>query len=581
MRFACEAPARFLVERLTDFLPAAFLVERLAVFFLIVVATDLAPTGWLIARFVITDVIDTMAAALKKVIENLADSADASEAEWSVACRQIVDAALNADELPSIMQSLSALAMPHGSPHANERLRSDRLWSLVLEKLWRATPNLPLRQVVDASLVDRAAQLYHALGAASRSRHHLLRLLAAAGTRPALAAFAELLASDPPRKSDDALLAFVPLFQRPDYPPDAVFPRLLDARHDAAIATAALDLANYLTSSGRAARHPAADRVARLAELLGGLVGRLARLEERPAEFAASPADLNAMVSESIGLIVAIVHALRLIGDASATGKLHQALALGHRRVRTEAAYALASLGDEMGIEVLAEMAAEPVVRSGALAYLSQLGRLDRAPEPYRSPTARAEGDLAARLALPTYFGAPPQSLELIDATRRPWPGCREPADCYLFRYEYRSGERSLSGIGMAGPLVHAFQVDLADLPIDDIYAAYAGWGTEHAQISEIDADQLSPRQQLAWESASQRLIERGYQSPRLIKLGLFLGEEHFVAAAERHGRAGTAIAWGDQVEWHAHASTPRSPSETEIYCIFKGRRLLRAFRAD
>lgn len=520
-----------------------------------------------------------MAAALKKLIENLPDLAESTDAEWSSACRLLADAALEAHELPSVVQTLLPLAQSCSASRASERLSSDRLWWTMLEKLWRASPTAALARALDSSTIDGVMRVYRSLGPSSRARHHLLRLLATAGTRPALAAFAELVASDPPRKSDDAMLAFVPLFQRPDYPPDALFPRLLDAQDDAAIVTAVLDLANYLTASGRIDRHPAAPRAARLVNLLGGLVGRLARLEEHPAEFAASPADLNAIVSESTGLIVAIVNALGLIGEPAAAGKLHQALELGHRRVRTEAAFALARLGDETGVEILAQMAAEPVVRSCALAYLDELGKLDRVPESLRTPPTRAEGELAARLALPTYFGAPPHALELVDASRRSWPGCPEPVDCYLFRYEYRSGERSLSGIGMAGPLVHAFQVDLADLPPDDIYAAYAGWGTEHPEISELEADDLSPAQQAAWQSARQRLVEQGYRSPRLVKLGRFFGEEHWVAAAQWQQRPGTAIVCGDQIEWHGDAGTPRSPGETEIYYLFKGRRLLRAFR--
>ncbi|HJT34533.1 MAG TPA: HEAT repeat domain-containing protein [Pirellulales bacterium] len=522
-----------------------------------------------------------MAAALKKLIENLPNLAESADAEWSAACRQLDDAALESSELPSVVQALLHLAQLCDMSGASQRLSSERLWWTVLEKLWRASPTAELARALDSSTIDGIMRVYRSLGPGSRARHHLLRLLATAGTRTALAAFAELVASDPPRKSEDAVLAFVPLFQRPDYPPDALFPRLLDAQDDAAIVTAVLDLANYLTASGLTDRHPAAPRAARLVGLLGGLVGRLARLEEHPAEFAASPADLNAIVSESTGLIVAIVNALALIGEPSVTGKLHQALALGHRRVRTEAAFALARLGDETGIEVLAQMATEPVVRACALAYLDELGKLDCAPEPYRTPAARAEGELAARLALPTYFGAPPQALELVDTSRRLWPGCPEPVDCYLFRYEYRAGERSMSGIGMAGPLAHAFQVDLADLPPDDIYAAYAGWGTEHPEISELEADDLSPIQQAAWQSARQRLVEHDYHSPRLIKLGRFFGEEHFVAAAQWQERPGTAIVCGNQIEWHGHAGTPRSPGETEIYYLFKGRRLLRAFRRD
>src|SRR5262249_25481027 len=59
---------------------------------------------------------------------------------------------------------------------------------------------------LDNGAVARITSLYGDLGESSRARHHLLRLLAAAGERRALEAFAALMAADPPRRAGRARL---------------------------------------------------------------------------------------------------------------------------------------------------------------------------------------------------------------------------------------------------------------------------------------------------------------------------------------------------------------------------------------
>jgi hypothetical protein len=496
--------------------------------------------------------------------------------EWSVYCHELAAAPIACDRLPIALTRLAEVleqGTAQGGP-ASERLTSDRFWMLALEKLWRGVTAQELAESLTPESVRQAARLYRQLGPASRARHQLLRLLAGSGQRGALETFGELLVTEPPSEANEVILSFVPLFQHKNYPADALFPRLLEALHDATLATVVLDLANHLTRSGRVARHPAAGRVDRLSLLLGGVVARLAKLEERPDEFARSPAELNQIVSDSTGLVVALTNALALIGDTRVTGKLHQTLELSHRRIRTEAASALATLGDERGTEVLVEMAAEPVVRLRALATLDELGQLDKVPPLHRSAEARAEAELAVRLALPTYFGAPPHRLELVDACRQPWPGCERPIDCYLFRYEYRFGERLIEGIGMVGPVVHALRADLADLPPHDIYAAYAGWGTEHEEIEETD--DLNDREQAAWTSRRGELIEMGYDDPQVIKVGRFFGQTHYVAVSHRHHQPGIVVDDGLNVEWFSSTGAARSVGPDEAYYIVKGRKLLR-----
>jgi hypothetical protein len=454
---------------------------------------------------------------------------------------------------------------------------AEKLVALLLEKVWQAIGAAPRR--LEPGTVAEIRELYGRLGLRSRARHLLLRALAADDGRESLAAFSELAVGDPPAFAADAAVAFVPLFQRSSQSAGQLFPRLLDALAHPAIAGVVLDLANYLARQGLVARHPAAERTAALASLLGELAMRLEQLQEHPRQFGSS-ANVAAMVSESVALLVALCDALGQIGDERVAGKLHQALSLSHRRVRTEAAAALARLGDPAGGRALAALAAEPAVRTRALAYLEELAIVDRVPEEHRSPQARAAGDLAALLSEPGFFGLAPTSIELYDERRQPWPGYDQPVDCYLFRYEYRLAGGSFWGIGIAGPMVHALHVDLADLPPSDIYAVYAGWFAEHSEIGESAPSALSAEEEAWWEKLRAELDEQ-FEAIELIKLGRFFGELHAVASARRGGHAGVLIHDGRQIDWHPAGRGSRPLTATELYQMHKGRKLLRAFGAS
>lgn len=515
---------------------------------------------------------------LEQLLHDLANFAELGADARADCRRRAARVALESDEdAESFLSALNGIAESRSDEPA---LRNDQtLWSALLGAVHRALAQPTAH--VQAETVRRATSLYQWLGADSQARHLLLACLAASDRRDALAAFAELVVADPPARPQDAALAFVPLFQRRDDAAASLFPRLLDALEHPAVAAVILDLANFLCRQRKVAPHPASSRATQLGVLLGALVSRLARLEEQPGEYASSPAALHALVGECVELIVTLCHALGMIGDESLGGKLRQALELSHRRLRTEAAFSLAQLGDDEGLKTLAEMAAEPVVRPRALAYLEELGQLSRAREADRSPTARAEGELAAWLSQPTQFGMPPHRLDLFDSQRQFWPGFTEPVDCYLFRYEYRIADRVLSGVAIAGPLTHALRADLADLPPAEIYAAYAGWHAEHEAIQERTPEQLSNEQRQRWEQRSQELAERGFQDIELVQLGSFFDEEAYVASASKAGQSGVVILAGRQLEWHLPGPGSRSLGPHELYLIHKGRKLLRAFNPD
>ncbi len=194
---------------------------------------------------------------------------------------------------------------------------------------------------------QQAAALYRHLGPPSTARAYLLCLLTGARTPSALAAFTELIVADPPRDPTFVAAAFGPLFQHRDYDPASLFPALLDGLKHVSLAAAILDLSNFVTRERILPQHPAAGRSQEIALLLAGLVGRLGQIEAAPPGDGQEVEATRGQVKEGISLAVSLCDALALIGDKSAVGKLYQAMELSHRRLRAEAAAALATAGRE------------------------------------------------------------------------------------------------------------------------------------------------------------------------------------------------------------------------------------------
>jgi hypothetical protein len=355
----------------------------------------------------------------------------------------------------------------------------------------------------------------------------------------------------------------------------------LDGLEHPSVAGAIVDLANFVTREGLVQQHPAADRTPQLASLLGGLTQRLARFQDRPHEAGPTVVEASKRISEGVSLSVSLCDALALIGARSAVGKLYQTLGLRHRRLRTEAAAALARLGEKPGVDALVAMAAEPVARLRALAYAEELGVLDQVVQEHRTPRARAEAELALWLAQPTQLGAPPTRCELIDTRTQHWPGYEAPVACYLFRFTYERGAASYTNIGIAGPLPHAFIADLSDLPPADIYAAFAGWQAEHEEIYEVEADAWSEEQRRAAELLERRLRGSGYEAIQPVALAHVFGHRALVAVASLRGESGVAVVDADQLQWRPHAGSRRPLGPREAYYIYVGRQLLRAFNPE
>jgi hypothetical protein len=403
------------------------------------------------------------------------------------------------------------------------------------------------------------------------------------GDAESLSELAEILAIAPPQDDSDVMQLLAPLFQQRRREAAELFPGLFGALAHPSVAAPVLDLANFLTREKVVSRHPGADLSAQLAALLGEVVQSLQLLQERVGEPDESPAELSRRVARGVALAVSLCDALAQIGDTAAIPKLRQALELGHRRVRTEAAAALARLGDKAGEDQLIQLAAEPVARLRVLAYADELGLADQIEPEFKTPAARAEAELCVWLAEPTQFGVPPSRCELFDQRRMFWPGYTEPMDCFLFRFQYvvtieGEGERSFSNIGIAGPLAHAFVADLGDLAPDDIYAAFAGWHGSHDEILEFDVARLSKSEKLEVERLKRRLHDAGYTNIEPQTMGYFFGDKSLVASAAREGVSGVAVADFAEISFFPQRSARRPLGAAEAYCIYKGRKLLKTF---
>lgn len=464
---------------------------------------------------------------------------------------------------------------------------ADREWQALEARTFSALAEGVLREgslppAADEPAEDLTAwlELYRGLGPQDRARQHLLRGLLMGPTGATLVRAIDLLAEDPPPLADDAVHACWPLFRRTDLAVEELFPRLFAALAQPSMAAIVLDLANYFTLSGRAAVHPAQERVEPLSRLLRGLVERLRRSEEDPRGVADTAEGLREQINDTVALFTSLSHALGLVGDRRAVPALTQGLDVGHRRVQLEAAAALGRLGEVAGLEHLAALAREPAARSRALAYLAELDALDRVAAELLTPLARAEGDLAHWLADPQHLGAAPSRIWLLEERPLAWPGFDEPQNCFLFGFEYAFARGALAGVGLAGPLTLGLPGAWDDLTPDDLFGYFAGWQTEHPEIRHWTADELGPR----WTAHEARLAARlagqetNYAGVRLELVGQFFDQLVWVAAAEREAEPGILVVDEHATYWWASRAESRRLGPLEAYWIYQGRQILSTF---
>ena len=423
-------------------------------------------------------------------------------------------------------------------------------------------------------------QLALALPDETPNQHLLLHLLAMIRSGESLGLLSEILVNHPPKQWMHGALVISPLMQRNDWPVDAFYPDALQCLIHPSLASPLLDLANYLTRTQRVDQHPATDQIQALNHLLGEVSRRLGAFEENPRAFGTDVDTVQNTLGEAVALAVSLCDAVGLIGDESSIGKLNQTVDLRHRRVQCEAAGALAKFGDDVGQKRLIELSADPAARLRAIEYADELGFGDAIEEEYRTDNATAEAELALWLSQPQQMGVPPTDIEVIETRRLLWPSFSNPIDVFLVRFEYNFGDRSYSNVGIAGPATHALSVDVADMPVDDIFAIYAGWHAEHPDIFTITADQFNEAQSRSVEPLQQHLQHLGYESIQPSMLGFLLDEVAGVFKAKRDNIDCLVVTDALETIDRPTAGRTRPVQPSDIFNLYKGRKMLRTFNS-
>ncbi len=481
--------------------------------------------------------------------------------------------ALDRDAWEHWLEALTAATpLPHGGGEA----------TALLERTLRKLHVAMLGPQGFAELPDgldfaRWAAWHRELASDATGRSRLVLMLARDGSSPALDALLAIWRGEAPTDERGTDEAFATLMQRGSGDLPRLFPDLFDIAATPAFAAAVLDLANFLFRSGTVDLHPAAERLPRLRQLLERLTVELEKIENDPSS-AGTPAEVQTKIAASLSLGVALCDCFALTRYEPAIATLRYAMSLGHRRLRCEAAWGLARLGDESGVTELVMLAEEPVARLRVIAYADELGVGDRIPPELRTDEAMAESEMAIWLSEPGRMGLAPAELTCVDRRRLAWPGYDDPSECRLWKYVYDFGRGRYENLGITGPRPLAVTVDLIGLPFDEVYALFAGLQAEHEEILEQDVRDLAPGHAPEIARLERRLKDRGLDEIVPLRFGSFFGERVLVARAKFGGRSGIAVADSIEVLWRPDRNRQRPLGPDECHAIYRGRKLLGAF---
>lgn len=500
-------------------------------------------------------------------------TAEQLEHAWQAVERSDLE---GAETIEDWLMACSSLRPTSPDPKSPKTLLLERLLEVLHKRVLACEPSDD--GWFDSLLIEALVSWYHHLGENSRARPYVLTLLAREGSSEAIRLIAECLVEDPPSEILGIDLILATLIQRKSVHTLQLFPRLLDALDSPNLAPGILDLANFLEREGYTDAHPALDHLPLLTEILRGISANLSRIEAGAFDESRSAEIMQEQVLASISLGVSICDTLALTHYEPAIECALEAMELGHRRLKCEAAWAVAKLGDPRGSRELIQLAEEPVARLRVLAYAEELGLLDQVAPEHQSLEARAEAELVVWLSQPNQMGLAPTSIELLDQREMAWPGYDDVQDCFLFRFGYNLGRGDYSNVGMSGPVTLAATVDLLDLPPHDIYAYFAGVHSRHEEIQEQPVEELAAGYDPEIARLERRLKDEGLDEiePRIF--GVFFGDRILVADANKLGKPGIAVTDRVDVYWFPRSLKDRPFGPTEVYSLYKGRKLLRAF---
>ncbi len=479
------------------------------------------------------------------------------------------------EELEQFIESVSAVASEF--PRAALKSR------VPLQHVAGQLKNLRNEGGVDLNLCrihpDVLATAYEVLASDQpMAAAHLIQMLAIQCDDDSLVALASCVEATPPASWQATAVGLSPLWNADGETLLALFHQLDGSLMQASVLSVVLDLAGHAVRSDKLPTHPWSERGDQFAQLLQSVICQLRTLQADPAKFGDDVDTVQAALHDGVALAIALCDALGLIGHKAAKEELEDAMELAHRRIQTEAAGALARMGEEAGRKHLVTLASDRVARQRAVAYAEELGCGDLIEEELRSGKAIAESQLAGWLSEPSQYGIAPSGMEMVDERTMYWPSYEEPRECFLFRYWFNFPAGKVENIGIAGPVCHAFAENLDSLSHDDVYAAFAGWHAEHEDIFSVPAHMLNTSQRREADKLLQRVYDLEFTEVKLEAITFFLGTVAVLAAAKLSGRNVTVVVDDQECLKMPRSEAPGSLTSEVVLAIYRGRKLLRSF---
>lgn len=274
--------------------------------------------------------------------------------------------------------------------------------------------------------------------------------------------------------------------------------------------------------------------------------------------------------------------ALAFLGEPGREPLLQQALVHPDVGVRVEAAWAAAKLGDEDGLERLADYCRDLRTAQVAKHYLVEMGRADVIPPAANEPGFAALAEFAQWCAHPNELGRVPDKLEIMDHRTLRWPPEREPKPLWLIKYTLHDAtglEDDDIECGMVGSITFClFSYHLEQRPPEDAYAVHCYWEMEQQHlIEESDVRNDQANYASLWQEwsgpalADAKLHYVAEISPELKYPQRLVG----LAAGSIHGRPGWLVLDGPRTQWYPRAAQPCDSFESVTLKIHVGRHLL------
>ena len=504
---------------------------------------------------------------IDSIIQQLRRSIDSQEYGRNLMESSKQLAALNSKETEELFDSLLDFAAQNSKVD----------WAGPVMTLLSAVPSRDLSDWLDDVSSDPIIRLYESTPGESVLRSQLLAMLATTGDSDA---WIRLISENPPLNIEGIEIAFAPFTHKGSISLNAdQLQQLFDHGADhISVAASIFELANHAFRTDSIHRHPADDRKQQLCELADGLISRLEIIESGKLPEGSTPDSVAQIVQESVSLLIACMDTLALLGYEPAISKLSHAVELKHRRIKVEAAAALARLDDENGKEKLIELAQHPVIRPRVIAYAKELGIDSKISLEHQGPIAEAESSLAMWLAMPEQMSLAPSSIRLIDQRELYWPSYENPVECFLFEFEYGSGENAFRNIGISGPLTHAFTSDLRHLDHSDQFCAFAGWQTISDEIYFIPIERSQAIAANITNQLNRTLENLDADEIEPKTFASFFGDYVLIGTADVESKPATFVISDSETIW-IECGNDKAPIDWQLaFDIWKGQKLLSSF---